>query len=176
MKFSCIYLRNQWKVIFIWSSCRSWLNGTIKILKNKTDIIHSIFCCFSFVALKMIHIIKLWSFLILICTVLLILFLKSLCAQLVIKIPSILGEEISIQIWLNSCQHYYSSMTNMVFHYVSCKEELSSNSLFRGLDLLLIQLKPEFDSMHLWLWLNTRNSHNGITPYPLLSASWQADS
>lgn len=97
MEITCFYLRNQWEVIFILSSCRSWLNGTINILKNKTNITHKNSCSFSFVDLKMNHIIKLWSFLMLIFTVLSILFL---C--LVTKIPLILGEEICIQIGLYS--------------------------------------------------------------------------
>lgn len=97
MEITCFYLRNQWGVIFILSSCRSWLNGTIKILKNKTNITHRNSCSFSFVDLKMNHVIKLWSFLMLIFTVLSISFL---C--LVIKIPLILGEEICIQIGLYS--------------------------------------------------------------------------
>lgn len=64
VQFAHIYLRNMWKVIFILNSCRSRLYGTLNMQKKnqKTSITHSIFCSFSFVALKTIHIVKLWSF------------------------------------------------------------------------------------------------------------------
>lgn len=64
VQFAHIYLRNMWKVIFILNSCRSRLYGTLNMQKKnqKTSTTRSIFCSFSFVALKTIHIVKLWSF------------------------------------------------------------------------------------------------------------------
>lgn len=134
MHFSEKHVR---EVIFILNSCRTWFYGTLNMQKKnwKTNTTHKNFCSFRFVALKIIHIIKFQSFLMLLFTMLSALLLKCLCAQLVVKIPSILWDAISIQIWVNSHWHFYYSMASMIFQCVSVQGKTFLPILYLGIKI-----------------------------------------